>query len=115
MVIEGKDFTLISIAGREEPDTHDELLGDTGLDGPPFEMERFGIRWNSSDSCTVQSRLETGHDSLQQVSYDFSRGKYSHEKLFSIKNNQEYFCSISFISADTHTLAENIIKQNISY
>lgn len=59
-----------SLAGREESDTDDQLLGDTDLDGPPPEMERLGVRWDPSDSCSLQSRLEAGHDSLQQVSHD---------------------------------------------
>lgn len=59
-----------SFAGREESDTDDELLGDTDLDGPSPEMERLGVRGDPSDSCSLQSRLEAGHDPLQQVSDD---------------------------------------------
>lgn len=59
-----------SLAGREESDTDDQLLGDTDLDGPSPEMERLGVRWDPSDPCSLQSRLEAGHDSLQQVSHD---------------------------------------------
>lgn len=63
---------VIFVTGREEPDTDDQLLVDTNLDGPSPEMERLGIRWNSSDPRSLQPCLETGHDSVQQVS-DFSR------------------------------------------
>lgn len=59
-----------SFAGREESDTDDQLLGDTDLDGPSPEMERLGVRGDPSDSCSLQSRLEAGHDSVQQVSDD---------------------------------------------
>lgn len=59
-----------SFAGREESDTDDQLLGDTDLDGPSPEMERLGVRGDPSDSCSLQSRLEAGYDSLQQVSDD---------------------------------------------
>ncbi|PBC34895.1 Neuronal acetylcholine receptor subunit alpha-10 [Apis cerana cerana] len=58
------------LPGREESDTDDQLLGDTDLDGPSPEMERLGVRGDPSDSCSLQSRLEAGHDSLQQVSDD---------------------------------------------
>lgn len=65
-------LSMIFVTGREEPDTDDQLLVDTNLDGPSPEMERLGIRWNSSDPRSLQPCLETGHDSVQQVS-DFSR------------------------------------------
>lgn len=65
-------LSVIFVTGREEPDTDDQLLVDTNLDGPSPEMERLGIRWNSSDPRSLQPCLETGHDSVQQVS-DFSR------------------------------------------
>lgn len=65
-----KSWRDFSFAGREESDTDDQLLGDTDLDGPSPEMERLGVRGDPSDSCSLQSRLEAGHDSLQQVSDD---------------------------------------------
>ncbi|XP_076394956.1 CHRNA7-FAM7A fusion protein isoform X9 [Megachile rotundata] len=96
-----KSSTLLSIAGREEPNTYDELLGDAGLDGPPSQMERFGIRWNSSDSRTIQSRLETGHDSLQQLELErqSEQGDVSNYQAngefdlvdFSARRNVEYY------------------------
>lgn len=66
--------SIFLIAGREEPDTDDELLGHAGLDRPSPEMERLGIRRHPSDPSPLQSRLEARHDSVQQVSHSDEEG-----------------------------------------
>ena len=71
---------MIFVTGREEPDTDDQLLVDANLDGPSPEMERLGIRWNSSDPRSLQPCLETGHDSIQQRRSTIQLGSHQYER-----------------------------------
>ncbi|CAB0043657.1 unnamed protein product [Trichogramma brassicae] len=61
-------IAVYNFAGREEPDTDDQLLADPGLDGSSSALERLGVRGHPSDTSALQQGMAARHYTLQQYS-----------------------------------------------
>ena len=52
------DTLTVLYAGREEPDSDDQLLADSSVDRLPPDMEQLRLRWNSENTGALLQGLE---------------------------------------------------------